>query len=116
MKVNFNDMTRKFLLGEGKKQINPHALLQALQEALSTIRPSTRRDENKIAVAKKHLKEITLSFRRLQEQVNILEERLQVLEEVSTMAGGNVTGFSGPAFGDMSKENEEEKKRSKKNV
>ena len=115
MKVNFNDMTRKFLLGEGKKQINPHALLQALQEALSTIRPSTRRDENKIAVAKKHLKEITLSFRRLQEQVNILEERLQVLEEVS-VAGGSVEGFSGPAFGDMSKENEEEKKRSKKNV
>ena len=107
-------MTRKFLLGEGKKQINPHALLQALQEALSTIRPSTRRDENKIAIAKKHLKEITLSFRRLQEQVNILEERLQVLEEVSTSA--SVAGYSGPAFGDMSKENEEEKKRSKKNV
>jgi len=113
MKVNFNDMTRKFLLGEGKKQINPHALLQALQEALSTIRPSTRRDQNKIEVAKKHLKEITLSFRRLQEQVNILEERLQVLEEVSTMAGGSVQGYSGPAFGDMSKENEEEEKRSK---
>ena len=114
MKVNFNDMTRKFLLGEGKKQINPHALLQALQEALSTIRPSTRRDENKIAVAKKHLKEITLSFRRLQEQVNILEERLQVLEEVSVAGDAGV--YSGPAFGDMSKENEEEKKRSKKNV
>jgi hypothetical protein len=32
------------------------------------------------------------------------------------MAGGSVEGFSGPAFGDMSKENEEEKKRSKKNV
>ena len=110
MKVNFNDMTRKFLLGEGKKQINPHALLQALQEALSTIRPSTRRDENKIAIAKKHLKEITLSFRRLQEQVNILEERLQVLEEASTIAGGGMEGFSGPAFGDMSKENEKEKK------
>ena len=31
-------------------------------------------------------------------------------------ASENVTGFSGPLFGDMSKENEEEKKRSKKNV
>lgn len=114
MNFDLNNMTRKFLMGEGKKQINPHALLQALQEALSTIRPSTRRDENKIAVAKKHLKEITLSFRRLQEQVNILEERLQVLEEVSV--AGDVGGYSGPAFGDMSKENEEEKKRSKRNV
>ena len=116
MKINFSNMTRKFLLNEGKKQINPNALLQALQEALSTIRPSTRRDENKIAVAKTHLKEITLSFRRLQEQVNILEERLQVLEEVSTMAGGKVAGPSGPAFGDMSKENKKERERSKKNV
>ena len=116
MKINFNDMTRRFLLNEGKKQINPNALLQALQEALSTIRPSTRRDENKIAVAKKHLKEITLSFRRLQEQVNILEERLQVLEEVSTMSGGNIEGHVVGAFGNMSKENEEEKERSKKNV
>ena len=115
MNINFNDMTRNFLMGEGKKQINPHALMQALQEALSTILPATRRDENKIEVAKKHLKEITLSFRRLQEQVNILEEKLQVLEEVSTMSGGSVEGYGGPAFGDMSDENEEEKKRSKKN-
>lgn len=108
-------MTRRFLLNEGKKQINPHALLQALQEALSTIRPSTRRDENKIAVAKTHLKEITLSFRRLQEQVNILEEKLQVLEEVSSMSGGHVEGHVVGAFGDMSKQNKEEKKRSKNN-
>ena len=115
MNINFNDMTRNFLMGEGKRQINAHALMQALHEALSAIRPTTRRDENKIEVAKKHLKEITLSFRRLQEQVNILEEKLQVLEEASTMAGGNVEGYGGPAFDDMSRENKKEKKRSKQN-
>ena len=110
MNINFNDMTRNFLMGEGKRQINAHALMQALHEALSTIRPTTRRDENKIEVAKKHLKEITLSFRRLQEQVKILEEKLQVLE-----AGGNGEGYGGPAFDDMSRENKKEKKRSKQN-
>ena len=82
-------------MNEGKKDVNPNALLQALQEALSTMRPSTRRDQNKIAVAMKHLKEITVSFRRLQEQVNILEEKLQVLEEMSSMGGGNVAIGSG---------------------
>ena len=92
-------------MNEGKKDVNPNALLQALQEALSTMRPSTRRDENKIAVAKNHLKEITVSFRRLQEQVNILEEKLQVLEEMSSMSGGNVEIGSG-AIGNKEKHND----------
>ena len=53
-------------------------------------------DENKIAIAKKHLQEVTRSFRKLQEQVNILEEKLQVLEEASSMGAGSVAGFAGP--------------------
>jgi hypothetical protein len=95
MKIDFNAMTRKFLMGEGKQEISPSALLQALSEVLSTIKPATRRDENKIAVARNHLHEVTRSFRRLQEQVNVLEEKLQVLEEMSSMAGGNVEGHAG---------------------
>lgn len=110
---DLNRITRRFLLGEGSaKAVNPQALLQAINEALSTLRPSSRRDENRIAVAKRHLREVTLSFKRLQEQVNTLEEKLQVLEEVSTVA--SVEGAVGGAFGDMSSENEKEKKRSKK--
>ena len=112
---DLNRITRRFLLGEGSaKAVNPQALLQAINEALSTLRPSSRRDENRIAVAKRHLREVTLSFKRLQEKVNTLEEKLQVLEEVSTMSGGSVEGAVGGAFGDMSSENEKEKKRSKK--
>ena len=120
MKIDFNSMTRRFLMGEGKQEISPNALLQALGEALSSIRPRSLRDENKIAVAKKHLHEITRSFRRLQEQVNVLEEKLQVLEEISTMSGGNVEGAPGAQGGsfpglNVERENEEEKKRSKAN-
>lgn len=96
MNIDFNKMTKRFLMGEGKSDLNPNALIQALSEALSTIRPASRRDENKIAVAKRHLLEIRRSFRKLQEQVNILEEKLQVLEEISSMGGGNVAGFAGP--------------------
>ena len=120
MKIDFNKMTRRFLMGEGKQEVNAHALLQALSETISSIRPRSQRDENKIAIAKKHLYEITRSFRKLQEQVSILEEKLQVLEEVSTMAGGNVEGAPGAQGGpfpglDVEKENEDEKKRSKAN-
>lgn len=96
MKIDFNAMTRRFLMGEGRQDISPNALLQALNEVLSTMRPATKRDENKIAVARKHLQEITRSFRRLQEQVSVLEEKLQILEETSSMSGGKVGGFAGP--------------------
>ena len=94
MKIDFNKMTRRFLMVEGKQEVNPHALLQALSETIASIKPRSQRDENKIAVAKRHLYEITRSFRRLQEQVSILEEKLQVLEEMS-MASGGVEGYAG---------------------
>ena len=95
MKIDFNKMTRKFLMGEGRQDVNPHALLQALSETIPSIRPRSLRDENKISIAKNHLREITRSFRKLQEQVNILEEKLQVLEEMSTIASGAVEGYVG---------------------
>lgn len=104
MKIDFNKMTRKFLMGEGRQDVNPHALLQALSETISSIRPRSLRDENKIAIAKKHLQEITRSFRKLQEQVNILEEKLQVLEEMSTMASGAVEGYAASQPDDETKE------------
>jgi hypothetical protein len=94
MKIDFNAMTRRFLMGEGQQKISPNALLQALNETIRSLRPSSRTDENRIAVAVSHIREITRSFRKLQEQVNILEEQVKVLEEASTMAGGNVEGFS----------------------
>lgn len=103
---DLNRITRRFILGEGNANpVNPHALLQAINEALNTLKPSSRRDENRIAVAKRQLREVTLSFKRLQEQVNTLEEKLQVLEEVSI--AGSIEGAVG-AFGDMSSENEKE--------
>ena len=121
MKIDFNAMTRRFLMGEGRKDISPNALIQALTETLSTLRPSSRKDENKIAIAQNHLREITRSFRKLQEQVNLLEEQLSVLEEASSMGGGNEQGAmlnaveGGPFPGlDVEKENDKEKKRSKR--
>ncbi len=101
-------------MGEGRQEISPSALIQSIEEALSNIRPHTRTDQNRIAMAKKNLREIKRSFRKMQEQINVLEEQLHVLEEVSTMAGGSVEGHVAGAFGDMSKENEKEKKRTKR--
>jgi len=111
MKMDFNEITRRFLLDEGKKDINPHALLQSLAEMLNNIKVSTQRDRNRLEVGKRQLKEIRNSYRKLQEQVNVLEEKLQVLEEVSAMGSGAVAGAAGNAFVDTL----QKKKRSKKN-
>jgi hypothetical protein len=117
MKIDFNSMTRRFLMGERKQEISPNALLQALSEALGSLRPSSRTDENRIAVANKHIREITRSFRRLQEQVSVLEEQLKILEEASSMGGGDMQGAMASGGGawdgdEVEKYNKEEKKRS----
>jgi hypothetical protein len=113
MKIDFNGMTRRFLMGEGNKSANPNALIQAVSEALGSLKPSSKRDQNKIAVAKGQLKEITRSFRKLQEQVNLLEEKLVVLEEASVAA--SIQGASGGAWNDeeVLRSNRQQKNKSK---
>ena len=97
MKVDLNSLTRNFILQEGKKgSADPNALLQAIKEVLENVRPRSRTDKNRILVAQAHLREVVSSFRKLQERVNLLEEKLQVLEEISTMAGGSVQGAAAP--------------------
>ena len=120
MNIDFNAMTRRFLLNEGQKAAQPLELLQALRETLGSLRPATKTDLNRIEVAKTHLREVTRSFRKLQEQVSILEEQLKVLEEASTMSGGDVTGApaaQGGAFSgvDMDDENKKEAARTRLN-
>ena len=96
MKMDFNQITKNFLLGEVKKNTDPRALLQAVKEILENIRPRSKSDQNRISVAQQHLREVNNSFKKLQERVNMLEEKLQVLEEMSSMGGGNVAIGSGP--------------------
>ena len=92
MKVDLNAMTRRFILGEGKERINPHALLESLTDILDNIKVSRKVDHNRLHLGKRHVREIKRSFRRLQEQINTLEERIQVLDEISSVGGGALTG------------------------
>ena len=54
---------------------------ESLEEVLTKLRPNTRTDERRVEIAKSHLKEIRRSVRRLQNEVTLLQEQLQVLEE-----------------------------------
>ena len=77
--VDFDKMTRRFLT-EGQLP-SVASFIQSLEEVLTKLRPNTRTDERRVEIAKSHLKEIRRSVRRLQNEVTLLQEQLQVLEE-----------------------------------
>ncbi len=80
MKLDLNDMTRRFLLNEEKNH-NILTYLQALKETLDSIKPRTQTDYRRLDIAKEHLREIRRHSRKLEERVGLLEEQLRVLEE-----------------------------------
>ena len=73
-------MTREFLLGE-RQAPSLASYLQSIAEVLDLVTPRSQRDEGRIDMAKKNLKEVRRYTRRLQERVTLLEEQVQVLEE-----------------------------------
>ena len=77
--VDLDKMTRRFLT-EGQLP-SVASFIQSLEEVLTKLRPNTRTDERRVEIAKSHLKEIRRSVRRLQNEVTLLQEQLQVLEE-----------------------------------
>ena len=77
--IDFDKMTRRFLT-EGQIP-SVASFIQSLEEVLTKLRPNTRTDERRVEIAKSHLKEIRRSVRRLQNEVTLLQEQLQVLEE-----------------------------------
>ena len=77
--IDFDKMTRRFLT-EGKLP-SVASFIQSLEEVLAQVRPGSRTDERRIEIAKYHLKEIRRSVKRLQNEVALLQEKLQVLEE-----------------------------------
>jgi len=78
--MDFNKMTRKFLMGESKAP-SIQSYLQSLKEVLTSIRPRSGVDERRLEMAQNHIREIRRHSRRLEEQVSLLEEQLKVLEE-----------------------------------
>jgi len=80
MKTFLNQISKNFLLNEMKAR-NPRAYLQSLQDVVEQIRPSSKKDSNRLQLAKEHISSLKRQFRKLQEQVNTLEEQLKVLEE-----------------------------------
>ena len=73
-------LTKKFLLNEDFK-VDAGASVQALYDIVSSLRVTNKRDNNRISLAKEHLRGIKRHLRSLNERIESLEEELKILTE-----------------------------------
>tara|TARA_Y100000592_G_scaffold90388_2_gene148940 strand:+ start:132 stop:374 length:243 start_codon:yes stop_codon:yes gene_type:complete len=74
-------LTKNFILKEGLRGVDPLASLQALTDIIASVRVTNKRDNNRISLAKEHLRGIKRHLRSLNERINSLEEELNLLKE-----------------------------------
>jgi len=80
MKNIINKVTKKLILNEAFK-FDAQASVQALTDIISSIRVTNKRDNNRISLAKEHLRGIKRHLRSLNERIESLEEELKILTE-----------------------------------
>ena len=82
MRNFLNKLTKDFILGEGRASSPTiFTYIQSLSETLANVSARTQTEARRIAIAREHLREIRKGARKLYEQVQVLEEKLNVLEE-----------------------------------
>ena len=86
MKIDFDKLTREFLMGktldEGR-QADAWDYLHSIAETLQSIKPRTKAGERKVQLAMEHVRSLRRHTRKIEERVKVLEEQVQVLEEGS---------------------------------
>tara|TARA_B100000131_G_C17580568_1_gene394917 strand:- start:162 stop:410 length:249 start_codon:yes stop_codon:yes gene_type:complete len=80
MKSLIDNITKKFLLNETYK-FDPFASIQALNDIVSSVRVTNKRDTNRLQLAKEHIRGIKRQMKSLNEKVNSLETELNLLKE-----------------------------------
>ena len=68
-------------LHENSKERSIFTYLQGLQEIIAGIKPRSMTEERRLSIAKQHLREARRAARQKQNELQILEERLTILEE-----------------------------------
>ena len=66
---------------ESVTEKNIFTYIQGLQEVINNLRPKTVKEQNRLALAKQHLREVKRHARRLMNENTDLQQRLTLLEE-----------------------------------
>ena len=78
--MSLNSDWRDFL-NESLDEKNIFTYIQGLQEIISNLKPRTMTEKRRLQLAKTHLREVRRFARRMENEVSVLQEKLNILEE-----------------------------------
>ena len=78
--MSLNSDWRDFL-NESLDEKNIFTYIQGLQEIISNLKPRTITEKRRLQLAKTHLREVRRFARRMDNEVSVLQEKLNILEE-----------------------------------
>ena len=68
-------------LNESLDEKNIFTYIQGLQEIISNLKPRTMTEKRRLQIAKTHLREVKRFARRMENDITVLQEKLNILEE-----------------------------------
>lgn len=68
-------------LNENLSEKSIFTYIQGLQELISKFKPRTLTEERRLTLAKQHLREVRRFARRMQNEMEVLQEKVNILEE-----------------------------------
>ena len=77
MKIDFDKITRRFLLGEGKGSPNLKSYIQSVNDILNSLKPKTQTESRRVDVAKQQIREIKKLVYKLEHRLEELEQELK---------------------------------------
>ena len=78
--MSLNSDWRDFLT-ESLDEKNIFTYIQGLQEIISNLKPKTMTEKRRLQLAKTHLREVKRFARRMDNDIDMLQEKLTILEE-----------------------------------
>ena len=78
--MSLNSDWRDFLT-ESLDEKNIFTYIQGLQEIISNLKPRTLTEKRRLQIAKTHLREVKRFARRMENDMVVLQEKLNILEE-----------------------------------
>lgn len=75
------DSQWKNFLNENLDEKNIFTYIQGLQEIISNLKPRTMTEKRRLQIAKTHLREVKRFARRMENDMSVLQEKLNIIEE-----------------------------------
>ena len=79
--MSLNAHWRNFLLNEEMEEKTIFTYIQGLKEIIANVKPRTMTEKRRLTLAEGHLREVKRYARKMQTNIDLLQERVGVLEE-----------------------------------